>query len=31
MPQLLLQVRAEQPGIQVEWVVSNAVSDLLRR
>lgn len=31
LPKLLAQLRAEQPGIQVELVVSNAVSDLLRR
>lgn len=31
LPQLLLKLRAEQPGIQIELVVSNAVSDLLRR
>ena len=31
LPRLLLKLRAEQPGIQIELVVSNAVSDLLRR
>ena len=31
LPRLLLKLRVEQPGIQVELVVSNAVSDLLRR
>jgi DNA-binding transcriptional LysR family regulator len=31
MPALLLRLRAELPGIQIELVVSNAISDLLRR
>lgn len=31
MPPLLARMRAELPGIQVELVVSNALSDLLRR
>lgn len=31
MPTLLLRLRAELPGIQIELVVSNAISDLLRR
>ena len=31
LPKLLAQLRAEQPGIQVELVVSNTASDLLRR
>ena len=31
LPKLLLQLRAEQPHIQIELVASNAVSDLLRR
>ena len=31
LPQLLLKLRAEQPGIQIELVVTNTVSDLLRR
>ena len=31
LPKLLLKLRSEQPGIQIELVVSNAVSDLLRR
>ena len=31
LPRLLVQLRAEQPGIQIELDVSNAVSDLLRR
>jgi DNA-binding transcriptional LysR family regulator len=31
LPRLLARLRAEQPGIQVELVVSNTVSDLLRR
>jgi DNA-binding transcriptional LysR family regulator len=31
LPKLLAQLRAEQPGIQIELVVSNTVSDLLRR
>ena len=31
LPGLLLKLRAEQPDIQIELVVSNAVSDLLRR
>lgn len=31
LPPLLLKLRAEQPGIQIELVVTNAVSDLLRR
>ena len=31
LPRLLLKLRTEQPGIQIELVVSNAVSDLLRR
>ena len=31
LPKLLAQLRAEQPGILIELVVSNTVSDLLRR
>ena len=31
LPKLLAQLRAEQPGIQVELVVSNTASDLLHR
>ena len=31
LPKLLLKLRSEQPGIQIELVVSNAISDLLRR
>ena len=31
LPNLLLKLRAEQPSIQIELVVSNAISDLLRR
>ncbi len=31
LPPLLARMRAELPGIQIELVVSNAVSDLLRR
>ena len=31
LPRLLAQLRGEQPGIQIELVVSNTVSDLLRR
>jgi DNA-binding transcriptional LysR family regulator len=31
LPPLLAHLRAELPGIQIELVVSNAVSDLLRR
>jgi DNA-binding transcriptional LysR family regulator len=31
LPKLLAQLRTEQPGIQIELVVSNALSDLLRR
>lgn len=31
LPHLLAQMRIELPGIQIELVVSNAVSDLLRR
>ena len=31
LPKLLLKLRGEQPGIQIELVVSNAISDLLRR
>lgn len=31
LPKLLAQLRVEQPGIQVELVVSNTASDLLRR
>ena len=31
LPKLLAQLRVEQPGIQIELVVSNTVSDLLRR
>jgi DNA-binding transcriptional LysR family regulator len=31
VPPLLAQMRAELPGIQIELVVSNAMSDLLRR
>ena len=30
-PKLLLKLRAQQPRIQIELVVSNAVNDLLRR
>ena len=31
LPKLLVQLRSAQPDIQIELVVSNAVSDLLRR
>lgn len=31
LPKLLLRLRGEQPDIQIELVVSNSVSDLLRR
>ena len=31
LPKLLGQLRTKQPGVQIELVVSNAVSDLLRR